>query len=95
MSDGAINKALQSLGYDTQKVQTGHGFRSMASTLLNEQGYNFDAIEVQLAHKETNKVRAAYNKAQYLPERKAMMQAWSDYLFALKQGAEVIAFKRV
>ncbi|ARU30786.1 integrase [Sulfuriferula sp. AH1] len=94
MSDGAINKALQSLGYDTQKVQTGHGFRSMASTLLNEQGYNFDAIEVQLAHKETNKVRAAYNKAQYLPERKKMMQSWADYLIGLKNGADVITIKR-
>lgn len=94
MSDGAINKALQSLGYDTQKVQTGHGFRSMASTLLNEQGYNFDAIEVQLAHKETNKVREAYNKAQYLAERKKMMQSWADYLTVLKNGAEVIAIRR-
>jgi hypothetical protein len=49
---------------------------------------------MQLAHSENDSVRAAYNKAQYLPERTAMMQAWSDYLFALKQGAEVVTFKR-
>jgi integrase len=94
MSENTINKALRTLGYDTKTQMTGHGFRSIASTLLNEQGYNRDAIEMQLAHSENDSVRAAYNKAQYLPERTAMMQAWSDYLFALKQGAEVVTFKR-
>lgn len=57
---------------------TGHGFRSMASTLLNEQGWSRDAIERQLAHGERNKVRAAYNYAEHLPERRKMMQAWAD-----------------
>jgi integrase len=94
MSENTINKALRTLGYDTKTQMTGHGFRSIASTLLNEQGYNRDAIEMQLAHSENDSVRAAYNRAQYLPERTAMMQAWSDYLFALKQGAEVVTFKR-
>jgi integrase len=56
----------------------------MASTLLNEQGWNRDAIERQLAHAEGDGVRAAYNYAQYLPERRKMMQAWSDYLAGLK-----------
>jgi integrase len=82
------------MGYDTKTQMTGHGFRSIASTLLNEQGYNRDAIEMQLAHSENDSVRAAYNRAQYLPERKAMMQAWSDYLYALKQGADIVTFRR-
>ena len=58
---------------------TGHGFRSMASTLLNEMGWHRDAIERQLAHAEKDGVRAAYNRAEHLPERRQMMQAWSDY----------------
>jgi len=62
---------------------TGHGFRSMASTLLNEQGWHRDAIERQLAHAERNAVRAAYNYAEHLPERRKMMQAWAEYLDAL------------
>lgn len=94
MSENTINKALRTLGYDTRTQMTGHGFRSIASTLLNEQGYNRDAIEMQLAHSENDSVRAAYNRAQYLPERKAMMQAWADYLHALKQGADVVTFRR-
>jgi integrase len=65
---------------------TGHGFRSMASTLLNENGWNRDAIERQLAHAERNNIRAAYNYAEYLPERRNMMQWWSDYLNELKQA---------
>jgi integrase len=63
---------------------TGHGFRSMASTLLNEQGWHPDLIELQLAHAERNQVRAAYNRAQRLVERRKMMQAWADYLDQLK-----------
>lgn len=94
MSDGTVNKALRTMGYDTKTQMTGHGFRSIASTLLNEQGFNRDAIEMQLAHSENDSVRAAYNRAQYLPERTAMMQSWSDYLYALKQGADIVPFKR-
>ena len=78
MSDNTLNTALRRLGY-TRNEQTGHGFRSMASTLLNEQGYPPDVIKLQLAHTERNKVRAAYNKAQRLPERRKMMQEWADY----------------
>ena len=83
MSENTINAALRNLGYDKNQM-TGHGFRSMASTLLNEQGcWHPDAIERQLAHVERNNVRAAYNYAEYLDERKRMMQAWADYLESL------------
>jgi integrase len=86
MSNNTINGALRRLGYSTEE-QTGHGFRTMASTLLNEQGFPPDVIELQLAHAERNKVRAAYNKAQRLPERRKMMQAWADYLDELRAAA--------
>ena len=93
MSNNTINAALRRLGYSGEE-QTGHGFRTMASTLLNEQGYHPDVIELQLAHAERNKVRAAYNKAQRLPERRKMMQAWADYLDDLRAGAQIIPLKR-
>jgi len=93
MSDNTINAALRRMGYTTEE-QTGHGFRSMASTLLNEQGFAPDVIELQLAHTERNKVRAAYNRAQRLPERRKMMQAWADYLDRLRDGAHVIPLRR-
>jgi integrase len=83
MSNNTINAALRRLGYGSDE-QTGHGFRSMASTLLNEQGFQPDVIELQLAHSERNKVRAAYNRAQRIAERRKMMQAWSDYLENLR-----------
>ncbi|HEU5280994.1 MAG TPA: integrase arm-type DNA-binding domain-containing protein [Gammaproteobacteria bacterium] len=83
MSENTVLGALRRLGYASDEM-TGHGFRSMASTLLNEQGWNSDGIERQLAHGERNTVRAAYNYAEYLPERKKMMQHWADYLDALK-----------
>jgi integrase len=86
MSDNTVNAALRRLGYTSEEM-TGHGFRSLASTCLNEQGYHPDLIELQLAHAERNKVRAAYNKAQRLPERRKMMQDWSDYLDHLRLAA--------
>jgi integrase len=86
MSENAVTGALRRMGYTGQDM-TGHGFRSMASTLLNEQGWNRDAIERQLAHGERDAVRAAYNYAEHLPERRRMMQAWSDYLEKLKNGS--------
>lgn len=88
MSENALNAALRYLGFDKTEM-TAHGFRSMASTLLNEMGWPHDAIERQLAHGERDTVRAAYNFAQYLPERRRMMQAWADYLEKLKAGAKV------
>ena len=93
MSDNAVNAALRRMGYE-QGTMTGHGFRSMASTLLNEQGFNRDWIERQLAHGERDGVRAAYNYAQYLPERRKMMQRWADYLDTLRAGNVVSIGKR-
>jgi integrase len=92
MSENTINSALRSLGYD-KDTMTGHGFRAMASTRLNELGWQPDVIERQLAHAQRNKVRAAYNRAQYLAERSTMMQAWADYLDALRSGSNVVAIK--
>ena len=82
ITDNALPVALKALGYEGKIVV--HGFRSMASTLLNEQGVNRDWIERQLAHGERNGVRAAYNYAEYLPERRRMMQEWADYLDVLR-----------
>ena len=94
MSENTLNAALRRLGYTTDEM-TAHGFRAMASTLLNEQGFPPDVIELQLAHVERNKVRAAYNRAQRLPERRKMMQAWADYLDGLKAGgAKVTPIRR-
>jgi integrase len=89
MSENTVNAALRALGYSGSEM-TGHGFRSTASTLLNEQGWSHDAIERQLAHGERNTVRAAYNYAEYLSERRSMMQAWADYLDQLRKGAAVV-----
>jgi len=86
MSENTINAALRRLGFD-KETMTGHGFRAMASTRLNELGWAPDVIERQLAHAERNKVRAAYNRAQYMAERRKMMVAWADYLDTLRDGA--------
>ena len=86
ISDMALLNALRRLGYGKDEMCV-HGFRGMASTLLNECGkYRHDVIEAQLAHSERNKVRGAYNHAQYLPERKNMMQEWADWLDRLRAG---------
>ncbi len=92
MSSNAVLSALRRMGYAKDEM-SGHGFRSMASTLLNEQGWNRDAIERQLAHAERNSVRAAYNYAEFMPERKKMMQAWADYLDGIKAGAKIIPIR--
>lgn len=83
ISENTLNMALKALGYGTDQ-QTPHGFRSTASTLLNELGWKADAIERQLAHGERDKIRGAYNFAEYLPERRKMMASWADYLDELK-----------
>ena len=85
ISENTLNAALRRLGYTSEEMTT-HGFRSMACTLLNECGWNRDAIERQLAHAERDSIRAAYNYADYLPERRRMMQSWADYLDELKQS---------
>jgi integrase len=94
MSENTLNAALRRLGYE-KDVMVAHGFRSMASTLLNEQGWHRDAIERQLAHAERDETRAAYHRAQYLDERRKMMQAWADYLDGLREGARVTPVRRV
>jgi integrase len=92
MSENTIGAALRRLGYSKDEM-TAHGFRAMASTLLNEQGFAPDVIELQLAHAERNRVRAAYNRAQRSAERRKMMQAWADYLDGLKVGGNVVAIR--
>ena len=91
MAKNTIMAAIRALGYENGEM-TSHGFRHMASTVLNEQGFNADVIERQLAHKARG-VRAVYNAAEYMPERRRMMQAWADFLDALKSGAQVIPLK--
>jgi integrase len=83
ISDNTLNAALRRLGFPREE-HTAHGFRSMASTRLNELGFPPDIIELQLAHQEQNDTRAAYNRATRLEERRQMMQAWADYLDGLK-----------
>ena len=84
MSNNTILYALYRMGYRGR--MTGHGFRGVASTILHEQGYNHDHIEIQLAHSEdSDDTSAAYNYAEYLPQRTRMMQEWADYLDAIKQ----------
>jgi integrase len=91
LSENTINAALRRLDYDTTEM-TAHGFRSMASTLLNEEGFNGDWVERQLSHCEKDGSRAAYNYAQYLPSRREMMQAWADLLDRLRIGGSVVDF---
>uniref|UniRef100_B8J055 Integrase family protein n=1 Tax=Desulfovibrio desulfuricans (strain ATCC 27774 / DSM 6949 / MB) TaxID=525146 RepID=B8J055_DESDA len=83
LSENGVLSALRNMGY-TKEQMTAHGFRSMASTLLNELGHRPDAIEAQLAHKGADKIRATYNRAEYMKERRNLMQAWADYLEDLK-----------
>ena len=91
MSEAAVNAALRRMGYDTKTEITGHGFRAMARTILHEvQGIKPEVIEHQLAHKVPDALGESYNRTKFLPERKAMMQQWADYLDKLKAGAEVI-----
>jgi integrase len=93
LSENTLGAALRRIGYSSEEM-TAHGFRTLASTLLNEQGWHPDLIELQLAHKERNKVRAAYNRAQRLSERRKMMQVWANYLDGLRSGGKIIAFAR-
>ena len=92
ISNNTMLFALYRLGYKGK--MTGHGFRAVASTILNEAGFRADVIERQLAHCERNDIRGAYNRAEYLPERRKMMQQWADMLAALVKGARVIPLQR-
>lgn len=89
ISNGAVLMGLRRMGY--QNTMTGHGFRTLASTILNEKGYPPDVIERQLAHEDDDKIRAAYNRAEYLLERKKMMQDYANFLDNMtKQNANKI-----
>lgn len=90
MSVNTVNAALRRLGYARDEM-TGHGFRATACTCLNELGWHPDVIELQMAHAERNKVRAAYNRAERLAERRKMMQAWAGYLDQLRAGGREIS----
>jgi integrase len=91
MSNNTILLALDRMGYRGR--QTGHGFRGLASTLMHEQGYPHEHIELQLAHTPRNAVSAAYNHALYLEPRARMMQDWADYLEQTQRGGKLIAFR--
>lgn len=95
MTNNAINAALRRMGY-TSDDQTGHGFRAMARTILDEVlQVRPDFIEHQLAHAVKDPNGRAYNRTAHLVERKKMMQLWADYLDGLKQVAKVIPLKRI
>lgn len=79
LSENAMNSALRRMGYEKHEV-TAHGFRSSASTILNERGFNADVIEAALAHEDEDEVRRAYNRSRYWPQRVELMQAWADLL---------------
>ena len=93
LSNNTLNAALRRLGFSKDE-HTAHGFRSSASSMLNEQGFPGDVVELQLAHKERNAVRAAYNRSERMQERREMMQQWADYLDGLRVGAQVIPINR-
>jgi integrase len=94
MSNNTVNAALRRMGYDKESM-TGHGFRAMARTILDEVLHiRPDIIEHQLAHAVKDPNGRAYNRTTYLPERHAMMQLWADYLDGLKQGAQVLPFTK-
>lgn len=93
ISDGTLNGALRRMGYGGGS-HTAHGFRALFSTIANEHGHDRDAIERQLAHAERNEVRAAYHRAEYLDERRALLAWWADYLDARKAGAKVVKMTR-
>jgi len=88
MSENALSYAMNRMGY--KGTATPHGFRATASTIMNETGFKPDVIERQLAHIERNKVRAAYHRAEYMDDRREMMNWWADYQDSLKAGADVI-----
>jgi integrase len=92
MSNNTMLYALYRMGYHGRG--TVHGFRAMASTALNEMGFRTDAIERQLAHEPDNAVRAAYNRAEYLNDRRAMMKHWAEYVDSLRDSSRVVSLQR-
>jgi integrase len=100
MSNETVTKAIHRMGFAGE--MTGHGFRAMASTLLNDMRrqdggrmWDADAIERQLSHKDSNQIRSAYNRGKYLEERRRMLQHWADYLDTLRDGAQVIKLRNL
>jgi integrase len=91
MSYNTMLYALYRMGYHSRA--TVHGFRAMASTALNEMGFPPDVIERQLAHQERNAARAAYNRAEYLAERRTMMKYWADCVDVLREGGRVLPLR--
>ena len=91
MSNNTILKALERMGYKGE--MTGHGFRGLASTILHEQGYPHEHIELQLAHAPRNAVSAAYNHALYLEPRTRMMQEWAEFLQQTQQRGKLLPFR--
>jgi integrase len=90
MSDGTVNTALKRLGFGGETVA--HGFRALARTTIREElGYDSEVIEKQLAHKTNNPLGEAYDRTQFLPQRKKMMQHWADYLAATTLQGKVIS----
>jgi len=97
MSESTLLRAYERIGYGGKNKVNGnvvtHGFRATASTILNEAGFNPDAVERQLSHTEPNQVRAAYNRAAYMEERRRMLQCWADYLDLLSKEGRVVPLK--
>jgi integrase len=95
MSQTTLNRALEYMGFNGPNTIdfSAHGFRTTASTMLNECGFRADLIERQLAHMESNKTRAAYNHAEWLPERTAMMCQWADLIDGMVQGSNVVPMR--
>ena len=91
MGHSTLNKMFERMGYGHVTV---HGLRATASTILNEQGFKPDVIERQLAHIERNRIRAAYNRAEYLDERRQMLQHWANYLDGLREGGNVTPLRK-
>lgn len=94
MSENTINAALRRLGYDTQSEQSAHGFRSSFSTMANGSGlFRVEVVEIQLAHKHGDAVRLAYDRGEYLEERRKLMQWWSDECDRMREGAQIIPLR--
>lgn len=96
MTGTTLNRALERMGFNGKDSIgfSAHGFRATASTILNETGFRPDVIERQLAHAERDKTRASYNQAEYMPERRAMMQQWADMVDSIAAGGTVTPIKR-
>ena len=89
ITENTMRQAINRMGFQA----TAHGLRATGSTILNETGFNPDAVERQLSHEEKNEVRRAYNRTKYWDERVKMMQQWADYLDGLKNGADVVPIR--